>query len=120
MKKNKIYPWYFMAGALVIYSVLFFLPGLIGVGYSFTDWSAYSSSLKFVGLENFKTIFSAKENYTKIIINTLEFTFVTTIIKNALGLILALILTGSVRFLNMHRGIVFMPSVLSTDRRAIV
>ena len=114
MKKSKIYPWYFMAGALVIYSVLFFLPGLIGVGYSFTDWSAYSSSLKFVGLENFKTIFSAKENYTKIIINTLEFTFVTTIIKNALGLILALILTGSVRFLNMHRGIVFMPSVLST------
>ena len=31
-----------------------------------------------------------------------------------IGLILALLLTKSIRFLNMHRGIVFMPSVLST------
>ena len=114
MKKNKIYPWYFMAGALVIYSVLFFLPGLIGVGYSFTDWSAYSTGLRFVGFDNFKTVFSANENYTKIIANTLLFTFITTIVKNVVGLVLALLLTKKVRFLNLHRSIVFMPSVLST------
>ena len=114
MKKNKIYPWYFMAGALVIYSVLFFLPGLIGVGYSFTDWSAYSDTLHFVGFDNFRKIFSADENYTKIIMNTLSFTFFTTLIKNAAGLALALLLTRSIRFLNLHRGIAFMPSVLST------
>ena len=114
MKKNKIYPWYFMAGALIIYSVLFFLPGLIGVGYSFTDWSAYSDTLHFVGFDNFKKIFSADENYTKIIMNTLSFTLITTLIKNAAGLALALLLTKSIRFLNLHRGVAFMPSVLST------
>ena len=114
MNKNKLYPWYFMAGALILYSVLFFLPGLIGIGYSFTDWSAYSDKLHFVGFENFLKIFSADENYRKIILNTLSFTFITTILKNVIGLILALLLTKSVRFLNLHRGIVFMPSVLST------
>ena len=114
MNKNKIYPWYFMAGALIIYFVLFFLPGLIGVGYSFTNWSSYATELKFVGLDNFRTIFSANENYTKIISNTLLFTFITTIVKNALGLLLAILLTKSVRFLNLPRSIVFMPSVLST------
>ena len=114
MNKNKLYPWYFMAGALILYSVLFFLPGLIGIGYSFTDWSAYSDKLHFVGFENFLKIFSADENYRKIIFNTLSFTFITTILKNVIGLILALLLTKSVRFLNLHRGIVFMPSVLST------
>ena len=103
-----------MAGALILYSVLFFLPGLIGIGYSFTDWSAYSDKLHFVGFENFLKIFSADENYRKIILNTLSFTFITTILKNVIGLILALLLTKSVRFLNLHRGIVFMPSVLST------
>jgi len=114
MKKNKIYPRYFALGALLIYSVLFVLPGLIGVGYSFTDWSAYSDELHFVGFENFRTVFSAEEDYMKIITNTLSFTFFTTVIKNVLGLILAILLTKSIKLLNMHRCIVFMPSVLST------
>jgi len=114
MKKSKIYPRYFAFGALIIYTVLFFLPGLIGVGYSFTDWSAYSSELHYVGFDNFKTVFSADENYMKIITNTLSFTLITTILKNVIGLVLALLLTKSIKFLNMHRSIVFMPSVLST------
>ena len=112
MKKSKIYPWYFALGALLIYSVLFVLPSLIGVGYSFTDWSAYSDELHFVGFENFKTVFSADEDYLKIITNTLSFTFITTILKNVIGLILAILLTKSIKFLNMHRCIMFMPSVL--------
>ena len=114
MNKNRLYPRYFAYGALIIYFVFFFLPGLIGVGYSFTDWSAYSDELHYVGFQNFKTVFSADENYMKIITNTLEFTLITTILKNVIGLILALLLTKSIRLLNMHRGIVFMPSVLST------
>lgn len=114
MNRNKVYPRYFALGALIIYFVFFFLPGLIGVGYSFTDWSAYSDELHYMGFENFKTVFSSDENYLKIITNTLEFTLITTILKNVIGLVLALLLTKSIRFLNMHRGIVFMPSVLST------
>ena len=114
MKKSKVYPWYFALGALLIYSVLFVLPGIIGVGYSFTDWSAYSDELHVVGFENFKTVFSADENYMKIISNTLVFTLVTTLVKNVIGLALAVLLTKSIKLLNMHRCIVFMPSVLST------
>ncbi len=114
MNKSKRYPGYFASGALIIYFVFFFLPGIIGVGYSFTDWSAYSDKLHFVGFQNFKTVFSSDENYMKIIFNTLWFTLVTTVLKNVIGLILALLLTKSIKFLNLHRGIVFMPSVLST------
>ncbi len=114
MNKRKIYPTYFAAGALIIYFVLFFLPGVIGVGYSFTNWSAYSDEVHFVGLENFKTVFSTDENYMKIIVNTLAFTIITTLLKTVLGLVLAVLLTKNIKFLNMHRGIVFMPSVLST------
>ena len=114
MNKNKVYPIWFAVAALLVYSILFVLPGVVGIGYSFTDWSSYSDSLKFVGLENFKTVFSAKENYLKIIKNTLAFTLGTTVIKNILGLALAVLLTKSIRLLNFHRGVMFMPSVLST------
>lgn len=114
MNKTKIYSTYFVVGALVLYSVLYVIPSLIGIGYSFTDWSSYSDKLNFVGLENFRRIFSADEDYMAIIKNTLQFTLITTILKNVLGLILAILLTKSIKFLNFHRGIMFMPSVLST------
>lgn len=114
MNRKKIYPIYFTFGALVLYTVLYVIPGLIGIGYSFTDWSAYSDELHFVGLENFKIIFSSNEDYLKIIFNTLKFTLITTIMKTVLGLALAVLLTKSIKFLNFHRGIAFMPSVLST------
>lgn len=114
MNKKKIYPIWFAAGALIVYGVLFVIPSLIGIGYSFTDWSAYSDELHFVGLENFKTIFAADEDYLKVIRNTLGFTFITTILKNVMGLAMAVLLTKSIKLLNFHRGVMFMPSVLST------
>ncbi|MDO4513635.1 MAG: sugar ABC transporter permease [Lachnospiraceae bacterium] len=112
--KKKIYPVHFAFGALAIYTILFVLPSLIGIGYSFTDWSSYSREIHFVGLENFKTIFSADEDYVKILTNTLKFTVITTILKNVLGLAMAVMLTKSIKLLNLHRGIAFMPSILST------
>lgn len=114
MRNGKTYPIWFAIGALVIYTALFVVPSLIGIGYSFTDWSAYTTDLHFVGLKNFKLILSADENYMKIIKNTLMFTLLTTILKNVLGLLLAVLLTKSVKLLNFHRGVMFMPSVLST------
>lgn len=114
MKKEKVYPLSFAAGTLLIYSVLFVIPGLIGIGYSFTDWSAYSDELHFVGLENFNTIFSADENYLKIIVNTLVFTVSTTLLKNVLGLLGAVLLTRKIALRNVHRGMLFLPSILST------
>lgn len=113
MKKSKIYPWYFAIGALIIYSALYVLPGLIGIGYSFTDWSSYSTEVHFVGLDNFKQIFSGDQNYLKYITNTLLFTVVTTVMKTGLALVFAVALSRNIKLKNFHRGVMYMPSVLS-------
>lgn len=114
MNKSRMYPWYFTVGALVVYSVLFVLPGVIGIGYSFTDWSSYSDEISFVGWQNFKEIFSPDRDYLDFIVNTLWFTIATTILKTGLALAFALLLGKGVRALNMHRAILYMPAVLST------
>lgn len=113
MNKNRMYPTYFALGALVLYIVLYMLPSVMGIGYSFTDWSVYSQEINFVGWKNFATVFSADYNYTKMIANTLIFTFVTTIVKNIIGLALAVLLTKRVRLLNFHRAVMYLPCVLS-------
>lgn len=112
MKKSKIYPWYFALGSVLIYTVLSVLPGIIGIGYSFTDWSAYSKEIHFVGWKNFINVFSGTEDYFRYILNTLLFTLITTLAKTGLGLLFAVLLTDKVKCQNLHRGILYMPSVL--------
>lgn len=113
MDKKKIYPWYFAIGALGFYVILFFLPGIIGIGYSFTDWSSYSSTVNFVGWDNFLEIFSPDRAYLAYIGNTLLFTLFTTIAKTGLALLFALLLAKGIRALNFHRAVLYLPSVLS-------
>lgn len=110
--KNKIYPFYFSAGALILYSLFLVLPGLLGFYLSFTDWNRYSSEISFIGFQNFELIFS-KQNYWDSISNTIIFTVVTIVLKTLFALVLALLLTkGLKRFFNFHRAIIYLPSII--------
>ena len=112
MQKSKVYPWYFAIVSVLIYTVLSVIPGLLGIGYSFTDWSAYSPYLNFVGFKNFIAVFSGENDYIKYITNTLWFTVVTTTAKTFLGLLFAVALSRNIKIKNFHRGMLYMPSVL--------
>jgi raffinose/stachyose/melibiose transport system permease protein len=110
--KNKIYPFYFSAGAIILYSLFMVIPGLLGFYLSFTDWSRYSSEINFIGFENFALIFS-KQNYWHSIRNTLIFTVVTIALKTVIALMLALLLSkGLKRFANFHRIVIYLPAIL--------
>jgi raffinose/stachyose/melibiose transport system permease protein len=110
--KNRMYPFYFSIGALVLYSLFMVLPGLMGFYLSFTDWNRYSSDIHFIGLRNFALIFS-KQNYWYSITNTIIFTLVTIVLKTVVALLLALLLTkGLKRFFNFHRVIIYLPAII--------
>lgn len=114
MNKNKTYPIYFCLGALSLYIMLFFVPSVIGLFYSFTDWNSYSDTVQFIGLKNFKEIFlNGDKMYLSFISNTLKFTVSSILVKTSLSLVLALLLTTGVRMTNLHRMIAFSPQVLS-------
>lgn len=113
MNKNRMYPTWFIFGALLLYVVLYVLPSVMGIAYSFTDWSVYSQDVHFVGLKNFQTVFSADYNYNRMLGNTFLFTIVTTLAKNVIGLALAVLLTKKVKLLNFHRAVMYLPCVLS-------
>lgn len=113
MNKKYTYPWYLAAGAVFLYTALYVFPSILGVGYSFTDWSSYSTDINFVGLENYKQIFAADRDYLSFIGNTLLFTVVTTTVKTVLALAFAVLLSRGVFALGLHRSILYLPSVLS-------
>lgn len=111
MNKSRIYPWYFALGAVLIYTLLSVMPGIMGICYSFTDWSAYSKEIHFVGFKNFAAVFSSENDYLTYITNTVKFTIITVIAKTGLGLLFAVALSKNIKFKNFHRGILYMPSV---------
>lgn len=111
--RNKAYPFYFVAGALVLYLLFFVLPSLMGFFYAFTDWNSYSSDVNFVGLANFQLIFSSDQGYLHYIWNTVVFTVVTIVLKTVIALGLAVLLTQGLRRLaHLHRVVIYLPAVL--------
>jgi len=113
MKLQSKYPFSFVLGALVLYLVFFIIPGISGIVYSFTDWSSYRTEVNFVGLDNFKTIFSSGEHYLSYISNTLIFVLVTIMLKTLFALALALLLNDAVKHLtHFYRMMIYLPVVL--------
>jgi raffinose/stachyose/melibiose transport system permease protein len=111
--RNKVYPFYFVAGALILYLLFFVLPSLMGFFYAFTDWNSYSSDVNFVGLANFGQIFSSDQGYLHYISNTVIFTVVTIALKTVIALGLAVLLTqGLRRMAYLHRVVMYLPAVL--------
>ncbi len=113
MNRNKAYPTWFAGGALLLYGVFVLLPALLGFGFSFTDWSAYSDDIHWVGLDNFAALFDPTANYVGAIQNTVIFTVATIVLKTVIALGLAILLTSGVRrFSYFYRGLIFLPAVL--------
>ncbi len=120
-RKRSRYPFYFVLGALILYLVFAVIPGIAGIFYSFTDWSGYTTKINFIGLDNFKTIFSPDENYLLYIKDTFIFTLITIVLKTALGLALALILTEGVkRLAYFYRMLIYLPVVLPALAVALI
>ena len=54
MNKKKIYPRYFLLAALLVYTIFYVVPGVLGIVYSFSDKTIYSGNeIHFVGLRNY-------------------------------------------------------------------
>jgi len=113
--KNRAYPFYFAGGALILYLLFYVIPSVMGIFYAFTDWNSYSTAVNFIGLENFRTIFtsSGSQNYLHFIRNTIVFTVSTIVLKTVIALGLAVLLTWGIRSLAyFHRVLMYLPAVL--------
>lgn len=99
---------------LLFYVCFFLMPSLLGVGYSFTDWSSRSAidGTHFVGLKNYIEIFTSDTDYAAGIAHTLMFTVVSNIVKLIPALLLAVMLQEGLRGKGIYRTILYLPSIL--------
>jgi raffinose/stachyose/melibiose transport system permease protein len=102
---------WFAAPALLIYALIVIYPSLGGAYYAFTDWSGIGAH-KWVGLENFKTLFTDDQSFGSLV-NTIKLTVFIVIVQNAVGLALALGVHTMIKSKYVLRTIFFAPAVLA-------
>ena len=58
MNYKKMYPRYLWMIPLIIYTLFYILPGILGIYYSFVNYTIYNDSKEFVGFANYIQMFS--------------------------------------------------------------
>lgn len=112
MQLKRVYKSWYVLPAFVIFFVLFLMPSILGLFFSLTNWNVMSDSIKFVGLENYRKIFEDPTMWN-VFGNTALYAVMTSILKAAVGLALAIALNRAIKSRNALRTIFFLPMILS-------
>lgn len=102
----------FVGPALFIFLLIVGSSFAFGIYYSFTEWNGVSKQATWVGLDNYKYLFTADPGVADSAWYTVRFTLTCTVISNLLGLFLALALTQPFRGTQVYRAVFFLPNVI--------
>lgn len=101
--------WFYLAPTLLFIFLLVLLPLVTGISYAFYDFDLISGTSEFVGLDQFKRLFSEDEIFTKSLINTLFWTSASLFFQFTLGFALALALNSGFRGIKLIQPLLFVP-----------
>jgi len=110
--QRQSYPYWFLLPAFAIFALMFLVPTGTGIYYSFTDWNINTEKINFVGLQNYRELFTDKK-LVAALSHTLVYAFSVTLLRNAIGLGLALLLNTKVRLRGLFRTVFFLPYMIS-------
>jgi len=110
--QRQSYPYWFLLPAFAIFALMFLVPTGTGIYYSFTDWNINTEKINFVGLQNYRELFTDKK-LVAALSHTLVYAFSVTLLRNAIGLGLALLLNTKVKFRGLFRTVFFLPYMIS-------
>lgn len=108
---KKVFAILFSFPALFIYTLFMIIPLLYAVYISTMEWSG-AGSMKFIGLENYKFLFSFSD-FWKIIGNTGVLIVLHLLIQIPMAILLAFLLMRTKRGFRFFRLVYFLPTVIS-------
>ena len=98
--------------AVALYGGFIVLPALLGFAYSLTDWTGWTQSPNFVGLVNFRELFSDTRFFEAVKFTLFETVLIVAFFTFA-TMLLAIVLDNLKSMKGLVRGLFFYPYVLS-------
>lgn len=113
-KRENIETVVYTLPAVILVTLMIYIPFVLSGYYSLTEWNGISKEPIFIGLENFRTIFTGlSKSFINAIIFTGKYTLVFMIFANIFALALAVALTQKIKTANLMRGVFFVPYIMS-------
>ena len=112
-RKENLENFCFTIPAVILVCMMMYIPFVMSGFYSLTEWNGISKAPAFVGLKNFKDIFSGSSDYVSSLLFTIRYTFVFVILSNVVALALAVALTKKFKLANVYRSLFFIPYIMS-------
>ncbi len=105
--------WVFMLPLVIVNLFVVLIPSVLSIVYSFTDWSGISTRARFVGLQNYTTLFRDPE-FVQGLLHNILWTVFFLIVPMAMGLFGAFALSRIRRFRLLFRTLYFIPYIVAS------
>ena len=103
----------FLAPGIILFTLILLVPICQAVYYSLCDWNALSKP-KFVGLQNYIKLFTDDDTFLIALKNSIFFMIFSAITQQAIGLVIAALLSNLKHGRNFFKNIYYLHSVLSS------
>lgn len=114
-KKRDVQKWVIIGSFLLVPMVLLilftYLPLADMVGFSFFKWDGLSKTKTWIGLDNYKEVFT-RPDYL-VVLKVSIYYFVGSIVQIALALYFATVLNYKIRGKNFFKGVIFFPYLIN-------
>jgi raffinose/stachyose/melibiose transport system permease protein len=102
----------FIMPSLAIYTLFVMVPAIMAFRFSLYNWTGLGNPTDFVGIGNYREIFSNRE-FGNALWNNVQLFLAIFVAQNIIALPLALALDGKPRFHEFYRAGLFMPVIIS-------
>jgi multiple sugar transport system permease protein/sn-glycerol 3-phosphate transport system permease protein len=110
----RLAPYLFVAPAILMVLVFLYLPILVSLALSFSDWNFIRPEARFVGLENYRAVLG-DANFHAALRNTGIYTLILAPLQVVIPLLLARLLVqlGKSRLANFYKSALFLPTIIA-------
>ncbi|KGM46155.1 sugar-binding protein [Neobacillus niacini] len=116
---RKALNYFLLSPALLISLLIVFIPGLLTIIVSFTDWNGVSTTPEFIGLQNFNELF-VDSIFWQALFNNVKWTLIFITIPIVIGLLTAMLLLKRKRTKSVYQLIFLFPYILAPTTNAIL
>lgn len=114
LNKPKVAGYIFILPFIIGFLAFLALPMVLSLGFSFTRYNILESPV-FIGLENYKTMFTADPKFWKVFGVTMYYVLFSVPLRLLMALAVAMLLVKSTKLSGFYRAIYYLPSIIGSS-----
>ena len=110
----KVAGYVFILPFIIGFLAFMAVPMILSLGFSFTRYNILKAPV-FIGLENYKTMFTADPKFWKVFGVTMYYVIFSVPLRLIMALIVAMLLVKSTKLSGFYRAVYYLPSIIGSS-----